>query len=137
MRERIFVDTAVLALAVGGHHPLREPCRALLHAAAAGDVELNISTEAIQELLFHRMRRGDRGVAVSLVRDVRTMCRVHAFDDTIVSRMLDLVAAGGVGGRDAVHAATALEQGFDAIVSPDRDLDGVPGLRRLDPGAAP
>lgn len=133
MTARVFLDTAVLALAVGGEHPLRESCRALLAAAARGDLELHVSVESLQELLFHRMRRDDRAEAVSLVRDVRAMCRVHPFDDAVASRMFDLVSASAVGGRDAVHAATAMEHGFDEIVSPDRDFDDVPGLRRRSP----
>lgn len=35
--------------------------------------------------------------------------------------------------RDAMHAATALNHGIDAIVSPDRAFGDVRGLRRLDP----
>ncbi|MGO1582118.1 MAG: type II toxin-antitoxin system VapC family toxin [Actinomycetaceae bacterium] len=133
MTARVFLDTAVLALAVGGEHPLREPCRSFLASAARGDLELHVSVEAIQELLFHRMRRGDRAEAVRLVRDVRMACRVHPFDDAVVSRMLDLVSTSAVGGRDAVHAATALEHGFHEIISPDSDFDTVPGLRRRSP----
>lgn len=40
--------------------------------------------------------------------------------------------------RDAIHAAVALEAGVSAIASDDRDLDGVPGLRRVgfDPSPA-
>lgn len=43
------------------------------------------------------------------------------------------MAEGGVGGRDAVHAATALEAGISVIVSPDSDFDGIDGLSRIDP----
>ena len=43
------------------------------------------------------------------------------------------MATGPVRGRDAVHAATALLAGFTEIVSADKDLGSVPGLRRLDP----
>lgn len=134
MTARAFLGTAVLALAVGGEHPQREDCRAYLAAAARGELDLHVSVEAIQELLFHRLRRGTRSEAVSLVRDVHAMCRVHDFDDAVALRMLDLVATSPLGGRDAVHAATALEHGFDEIVTPDRDFDAVPGLRRRDPG---
>lgn len=131
---RAFLDTAVLALAVGGEHPEREACRGYLEAAARGELEIHVSVEALQELLLHRLRRGQRADAVALVRDVRDLCHVHAFDDGVVERMLDLVATTALGGRDAVHAATALVAGFDEIVSPDRDFDVVPGLRRRPPG---
>jgi predicted nucleic acid-binding protein len=34
---------------------------------------------------------------------------------------------------DCVHAATALNRGLDAILSPDRAFDSVSGLERVDP----
>lgn len=131
---RVFLDTAVLALAVGGEHPLREACRGYLVAAADEEVELHVSVEALQELLFHRMRRGDRGDAVALVRDVGATCVVHPLDDDVLRRALDLVSTSAIGGRDAVHAATAIGAGFTEIVTPDTDFDGVPGLARRHPG---
>ncbi|GMA33161.1 type II toxin-antitoxin system VapC family toxin [Litorihabitans aurantiacus] len=132
---RVFLDTAVLALAVGGEHPLRTACRGYLEGAARGEIEIHVSVEAVQELLFHRMRRGGRSDAVELVRDVRELCHVHEFDDAVLARAIDLVGRSALGGRDAVHAATALGSGFAEIVTPDRDFDGVPGLRRRAPGA--
>ncbi|PWD51244.1 VapC toxin family PIN domain ribonuclease [Serinibacter arcticus] len=131
--ERLFLDTAVLALAVGGERPLREACRTLLERAARGEAEIHVSVEALQELLFHRMRRGSRPDAVALVRDVRELCHVHPFEDSVLLRTLDLAATTSLGGRDAVHAATALVAGFEEIVTPDHDFDAVPGLRRRDP----
>jgi predicted nucleic acid-binding protein len=35
--------------------------------------------------------------------------------------------------RDAIFAAQALNRGIDAILSTDKDFDGVPGLQRIDP----
>ena len=131
--RRVFLDTAVLALAVGGEHPLRASCRRYLEEAAAGELELHVSVEALQELLFHRMRRGDRSDAVALVRDVRELCHAHPVDDAVVARMLELVATTRLGGRDAVHAATALGAGFGEIITPDSDFDSVPGLERRGP----
>lgn len=39
------------------------------------------------------------------------------------------MAGSTIRGRDAVHAATALQSGFDLIASTDPDFDEVPGLR--------
>lgn len=131
--QRAFLDTSILALAIGGEHSLREACRDYLRAAAAGSLQVHISVEALQELLFHRMRRGDRASAVAVVRDVRAVCHVHPLDEAVVDRMLTLVDRGTIGGRDAVHAATALVAGFDEIVTPDQDFEGIPGLTRRSP----
>ena len=131
--RRKFLDTAALILAVGGQHPLREACRTYLEEAAARRVSLHVSAEAMQELLYHRMRRSERSDALAVVRDVRAVCHVHSFDDRVVDRMISLVEATPIRGRDAVHAATAIEAGFTEIVSPDPDFDDVPGLSRRSP----
>lgn len=136
MSRRLLVDTAVLAYAVGDEHPLRASCRAIVEAATIGEIELHGSVEVVQEFLFHRLRRGPRADAVSQARDVATICVLHPFDAQVAERMLQIVASTTVGGRDAVHAATALVQGFESIVSPDLAFESVPGLRRVDPGLA-
>ncbi|MFN8079528.1 MAG: type II toxin-antitoxin system VapC family toxin [Kineosporiaceae bacterium] len=134
--KQLFLDTATLLYATGTEHPLRRPCRDLLAGAAAGELELHVSVEAVQEYLFHRMRRGDRARAVAEASGVLDVCRVHAFDVTVARRAIDLVANSRLRGRDAVHAATALTAGFEAIVSPDADFDHAPGLRRTPPHEA-
>lgn len=83
--------------------------------------------------MFHRLRRTDRARAVQSARDVGEALVLHPLDAGVVATMLDLVAGSSIGGRDAVHAATALTAGFTQIVSTDPDLDAVDGLARLAP----
>ena len=130
------MDTAVLAYAVGADHPHRASCQRIVAAAASGEAELHASVEAVQEFLFHRLRRGDRASAVGATEQVRDLLVLHPFDRDVVDRMLTVVRDSEIGGRDAVHAATALHAGFEAIVSTDRAFDAVQGLARLDPGSA-
>ena len=129
---RLLVDTAVLAYALGGEHPERDVCVQLIRAAGAGDIELHASTEMVQELLFHRMRRGTRAKAVTQARDASELCFLHSFDAPVLTRALELVNTHDrLGGRDAVHAATALQNGITTIVSPDTAFDGISGLTRI------
>ena len=128
----VFLESSVLLLAAGGDHPMRLPSRRVVDAIAAGRVRGHLTTEAVQEFVFHRLRRGDSR-AVEAARQVRDMCTVHPFDEQLLDRALDLMENAGVRGRDAVHAAAALRAGFDQILSADTDLDGVPGLTRVDP----
>lgn len=132
MRRR-FLDTTVLAYAFGGSHTLREACQQILADRASGDVELHVSTEAVQEFLHHRLRRADRAPALRQAREISAFCVVHPFDAVVLNRSLALIATTPIRGRDAVHAATALEHDFTEIVSADPDFDDVPGLRRVDP----
>ena len=137
-RPSYLVDTAVFAYALGGEHPLREPCQAIVAAAGSGRLELHASVELVQELVFHRMRRSDRQAAVRQARDAATLCVLHDFDRAVLDRALLLIdTAGQIGGRDAVHAATGLQNGVSTIISPDPAFDQVDGLTRLVPGAVP
>ena len=116
--------------ALGGKHALRAPCREVL---AEPGLELHASVELVQEVVFHRLRRVERDQAVADARLVADSCRLHDFDADVLRRALSLIAEGSVGGRDSVHAATALEAGIGVIVSPDPDFDGIAGLDRVDP----
>lgn len=132
-RRSVLIDTAVLAYALGGDHPLKAPCERIVRAAGSGEIELHASVELIQELLFHRMRKTDRRSAVAQARDAAALCVLHDFDQSVLTGAIDLVASSAsLGGRDAVHAATALRHGLP-VVSPDTAFDGIAGLRRLDP----
>jgi hypothetical protein len=128
------VDTAVFAYALGGEHPFREPCRSFLQRALRGEFALHASVGMVQELTFHRMRRTDRVTAVRQGRFAGRSCTLHPFDERVLDRALELIAESGIGGRDAVHAATAQMAGLNVIVSTDPAFDEV--MRRLDPAAA-
>lgn len=129
--HQVLVDSAVFLYALGGPHPLREPCRAVLGDT---DLELCASVELVQEVVFHRMRVSDRQTAVRQAEQVAASCRLFPFDQGVLDRALVLIAQHNVGGRDAVHAATALRHGIAEIISPDPDFDGIDGLTRIDPG---
>lgn len=128
----VFLDANVPLLAAGGDHPLRAPCRSVIDAISSGRVRGHLTTEAVQEFVFHRRRRGDDN-AVRAARELREMCTVHPFDTQVLDRALDLMEHSGLRGRDAVHAAAALQAGFSEILSADPDFADVPGLSRLDP----
>jgi predicted nucleic acid-binding protein len=136
-RRGILVDTAVFVYARGTEHPYRAPCRRIVAAVAQGDLELQASTEMVQEFA-HLLRRRDhppeqvRAEAL----DVAETCVLHAVEPEDLRRALDLlVNCPTLHVRDAVHAATALRRGLDVILSPDRAFDAVPGLTRLDPAS--
>lgn len=98
-------------------------------------MQLHLSVEGGQEFLFHRMRVAGREAAVREFDQLERLVIWHAFDLDILRSARDLISRGHVRGRDAVHAATALAAGFDAIVSTDRNFDGIPGLARREPTA--
>lgn len=134
MENAVLFDTAVTAYALGSQHRYRLPCIAILGAAAADRVRGYASTEMIQELVHHRLRRGgERSVVATIGRETSALFTVLNFDREVLDLSLDLIERTAIRGRDAVHAATALAYGIDTIVSPDRAFDGIPGLTRIDP----
>lgn len=133
-RRRVLVDTAVFLYALGGEHPLREACRAVIATAPSKDINLYASVEMVQELVFHRMRVGNRQLAVSQGRDASRVCSILDFDRHVLERSLALIEeVPTIRDRDAVHAATALLHGITTILSLDTAFDGIPGLTRVDP----
>ncbi len=137
--ERVLLDSAVFIYAVGVEHPYRDPCRQLLRALEAERFRGEASALAVEETLHQRVRRtGDRESAVRVAGDIVTLCPVHDLTRADVVLGLRLFgAATRLNARDALHAATALNRGIPAIVSPDEAFDDVPQLERIDPiGAA-
>ncbi len=56
----ILLDTSVLVYAVGGEHPLREPCRRVVNEIGAGRLAATTTVEVIQEFAHVRARRRGR-----------------------------------------------------------------------------
>lgn len=133
----VFIDSTILLHAAGGDHAMRAPSRRWLEAVASGGMALHASVEAGQEFLFHRLRKSTPEQATAQFGLIDGLITWHPFDEEVLRRSVALAATGALGGRDAVHAATALAAGSTEIVSADRDFDKVPGLARRDPGDLP
>lgn len=137
IENALLLDANIAVYAMGQDNPLRDPCRRLLERAAASEFRAYASTEMIQELVHHRLRKtGDRALATRNGRDLAAMCTTLAFDREILDLALDLIERGPIRGRDAVHAATAIAYGIERIASTDPAFDGIPGITRLDPTEA-
>jgi predicted nucleic acid-binding protein len=106
----ILLDTNVLVYALGAGHPLREPCRRIVQSAGR-DVETTTTIEVVQQFLHVFGRRRPRAeVGIDLFE-----------------RHAELSAFA------ALIAAAALNHDADALVTTDRSLAAVPGLRVVDP----
>lgn len=133
----IVLDTTILAYAVGGQHPLRDPCRRLLVAHGDGRVEATTTVEVIQEFVHIRAPRRTRPDAVRIARQYVTALSplVTTADD--LDRGLGLFERHpALGTFDAVLAAVALNRGADALVSADRAFGSIPELPWVDPMTA-
>ncbi|WP_156759231.1 type II toxin-antitoxin system VapC family toxin [Microbacterium karelineae] len=132
--DAVLVDATVALHALGDTQPQRDVCRAFLEGLWAGPGRGYASTEMVQELAFHRLRKtNDRELAVADAQDMSSLFIVLNFDNEVLELSLDLIERTSIRGRDAVHAATALAYGIETIASSDAAFDGIPGLRRIDP----
>jgi predicted nucleic acid-binding protein len=126
-----FVDANVIVYTAGAGR-YGDACRDVLRAISEGNAEGVTSTAAIEEV-WHIELSGKTGDVSGLTQDAYTMFRpLLAVTDETVARALALEVQG-LGANDRIHVATCLENGIDTIVSADAELDGVRGIRRVDP----
>jgi len=135
---RTFLDTNVFLYAAGGEHPHRDACARVLRKVAEGSLEATVNSEVMQEILYVLSRRGKREDAVTLAGHVASL-----FPDLLPVTRDDILGACDLirrhprlPVRDAIHAATMLNNGVQRIISVDPDFDQVPEVRRIEPAAA-
>lgn len=133
--RRFLFDTSVFLYALGSEHRYREPCRAILLEMRGRRLAGEVSIELIHEFAHVRRRRGtSRSQAAESARDIAGMCPSHTVVRSDIERALDLWSEHEpLDMRDAIFAAQALNRDIDAILSPDRDFDGIEDLERIDP----
>jgi predicted nucleic acid-binding protein len=131
----IVLDTTVLVYAKGADHSLRDPCRELVAAIAAGRIEATTTPEVVQEFVHVRARRRDRGDAAALGRDyAELLSPLLSVTQEHLRHGLELFEAGGrLGAFDAVLAAAATSSGAEALVSADAAFAEIEGLRHVVP----
>lgn len=132
----IVLDTTVLVYAHGRDHALRGPCRAILAAAASGELrDVHTTVEVVQEFAHLRARTRDRHdaarLARSLVEGLRPLLVVTEQDLDDGLRLFEETA--DLGPFDCVLAATARNRGAEALVAADRAFGAVSGLLHVDP----
>jgi uncharacterized protein len=135
----IVLDTTVLVYAKGSDHPLRGPCRRLIDAIAAGQLEATSTVEAIQEFVHVRSQRRDRSDAVALGLDYADLLTpLLATTDEHLHRGLSLFEGiERLGAFDAVLAAAAIAIDTNALVSADlafAEVDNLPHVVPDDDG---
>jgi uncharacterized protein len=132
--RRFLFDTSVFVYALGSEHPYREPCQTVLRELRGGRLAGEASIELVHEFAYVRQRRRARADAAHWARRVGRACPLHTVEFGDLERALDLWCEHRrLDMRDAIFAAQALNRGIDAILSPDRGFDGIPGLERIDP----
>jgi uncharacterized protein len=131
----IVLDTTVLLYAVGGEHPLRDPCRDIVRAVQRGALTARTTVEVIQEFAHVRARRRGRHDASVLAHEYGSLLQpLIVVDELDLRRGLELFEiCDELGSFDCTLAAAVIRRGAGALVSGDQAFATVPGLHALDP----
>ena len=129
----VFLDTNVFLYAIGAQHPLKAASQQVLSLVADGALDATSSTEVIQEILHVLSRRGHRDTALQLARHAIDLLRpLLPVTQADVSIACDLMARhAALPTRDAIHAATMLNNGISSIITADGHFDAVQGVQPL------
>jgi predicted nucleic acid-binding protein len=129
------LDANIFIYALGRLHPYQQPCERLLAEAEANPRDYNVSVEILQEVLhvFWARRQLPDGLrAFDLMMKIFPEPFPIERKDSLAARSI-LQRHPDLSPRDAIHAATVLNNGLEAIISADRAFDQVTEIRRLDP----
>lgn len=135
MAERLFLDSNVIMYAIGGPHPLRRPCIAIIERIQARRLAVVTNTEVIQEILYRYRSLGKHALALETGTLVMTMVEevFGVLPEDLRLTMELLRRHPSVNVRDAIHCATMMRNRVRTIISADRHFDQFTTLRRLDP----
>lgn len=126
----VLVDTAPWIYLLEDHPIFAPKFAVLFEAAAAGEVELALSTIALAEVLTGPCKVGQTTLAKRFETVLNTY-RIVPVTVPIASLAAQLRAQYRLKLPDALQLATALEIGAAALVTHDRDFSAVQGLQVL------
>ena len=130
-----FIDANLVMYAIGGPHPLRNPCKDILEEIKVRKIVSVTNTEVLQEILYRYFSIGRGVVGEIAYRSILQFC-VEILPVRLVDtdRALEILkTVKGVTSRDAVHAATMINNGIKEIISTDPHFDLIPEIKRIAP----
>lgn len=135
MKELFFVDTNIIMYALGKEHPLRSPCRKYLESIKNGEIVVVTNTEVLQEILYRYFSIQMPAMAEKTCIAMKVFCkRIYPVTlDEIAKALLLLKEYRSLNPRDAIHAATMLNNGIEKIISADSHFDTIKGIKRISP----
>jgi predicted nucleic acid-binding protein len=126
----VLVDSAPIIYVLDGNGAFAGRFRPLFEAQASRKVRLAVSTVTIAEVLTGPLQSGDE-VLARRYRSVLDSWRVVDLTSDVAETAARLRSAYRLRLADAVQVASALAIGADALVTHDRDLARVRGVRVL------
>lgn len=136
-----FLDANIFMYAAGREHSLKAPCVAILRRVAQEQIEAVTNAEVLQEILYRysAINEHQRGIHLARLAVDQVAGEVLPVTLADMQRALDLFAGYGtkIRSRDAVHAATMLNNDLTHLFSTDSHFDVIEGITRVDPRKPP
>jgi len=129
------VDTAPIIYWLEGHPRLADRFAAVFAAAESGDAQIVISTVTLAEVLAGPLRTGNE-LLTAQYREALTRSagwQVLPFDVELAVEAARIRAVYRMRLPDAIQVATAIRAGAEALVTHDRAMRRVRGLRVVGP----
>lgn len=130
-----FIDANLIMYSMGSPHPLRDPCKRILGKIRETEILVVTNTEVLQEILYRYFSIGRLTLGEVAYQSIVKIC-VNVFPVTLqdTDKALELLKAYKViTSRDAIHAATMINNGIKEILSTDPHFDFIPQIKRIDP----
>lgn len=130
-----FIDANLILYSIGGPHSLRDPCKRVLDNIKKEKILAATNTEVLQEILFRYFSIG-RSTLGEIAYNSMVQCCTKILPVKLqdTDKALELLKAHKhITSRDAVHAATMLNNGIKKIISTDPHFDLIPEIKRIDP----
>ena len=136
MNHSYFLDANLIMYSVGGPHPLKDPCNRVLEKIKSGDIFSVTNTEVLQEILHRYFSIGKPEIAeIAYTSLIRICISVYPVTIAETDRALSLMKEiPTITSRDAIHAATMINNGIEKIISTDIHFDLISEINRIDPG---
>jgi len=125
------IDTNVLIYQLT-ESDYREPCAALVKAAAERQAHGYVSTAVLEEVWHLELSGRVAGISGATQHLYEIFSPLLAVTDDVFRRALDLESAA-LGSMDRIHVATCQEWGIRTIASADVAFDAVRSIKRIDP----
>lgn len=130
-----FIDANLIMYALGGAHPWRDPCKEILGKIKAQQIQAVSNTEVLQEILYRYFSIKKYALGEIAYTSVTGFCnKIFSVKVEDTNKALELLKNyPSLTTRDAIHAATMINNGIKTILSTDPHFDLIPEIKRISP----
>ncbi|MEK6656431.1 MAG: type II toxin-antitoxin system VapC family toxin [Nitrospirota bacterium] len=135
MKQAVFLDANIIMYALGKEHPFKAPCRKYLEKIKEGELLVVSNTEVLQEILHRYFSIRMPDLAEAALEALKAFCReIYPIRLSEIEKAYGLLKEfPSINARDAVHAATMLNNSIEKILSVDPHFDAIRGIKRISP----